>query len=253
MATQNNVIIKKMNECKLNELSNDILDIQENYNKLVNTLNEEIEENNNNIKEINRLKLKLRDIENNGVAITTEPYNNIDTQLNQCKYDVVDEYHSKHYYDKNGPNSENLQYLQLDSTTNIPSSTAGTMNCCYYEDSTGSYMLGVSTQSLYYNTTIYGTSDTNNFNRLTKREMFNLLQDITVLDTSSNPIDTNYNTFISIWNHPRIKQPSYDGWYSAQTQNIQTYTGADGFWNWGKILVSTKLDISLYLYNISIF
>lgn len=245
MATQNNVILKQMNECKLKELSNDLLDLTNNYNELLNTLNQEIEENNNNVREITKLKLKLRDIENNGVLMSTDPFNNCDTILNQCKYDVVDEYHSKHYYDKNGPNSENLQYLQLDSTTNIPSSTAGTMNCCFYEDDSGSYMFGVSTQSLYYsNIPGYTLTDADNYNRLTKREMFNLLQDIEVINNNTNQNDKNYDTFTSIWGRTTLGKPTFDGWYISANNSNRLYTGADNFWNFGTNMSIWRYDIN---------
>lgn len=186
---------------------------------------------NGKINELNQTSMKFE----NSTILNTVP--------KQIKYSSVDETNSKRFIDSNGPTSENIQYLQLDRTTTVPTSNAGTFNNVFYEDASSSYMLGVSTQALYYSTIPGYSADTNNNNRLTKREMFNLMQDVGLIDASSQAVDTSYNTFVSLWGRSIFGTPTFDSWYISQNLTIKLATGAENFWAWGTNMIVWRYDL----------
>ena len=243
MATQNNVIIKKIDDCKLRDLSNNLSDLSNNVLDLLNTLNNTIKVNNDQTNLINDLQYKLLHKDD----IDCSSYNNNDTTPLQSNRDVVDDYQSHHYYDKNGPTSENLQNLQLESVTAYPSNLAAAMNCCYYEDNVSAYMFGVSTQSIFYS----GATDGENFNGMTKRELFNLLQDIETIksdfkDASNN---TGFAAFVDVWNRGfEDKNDRYTTGLGsrlgfANASIALKYGGSDDSWTLGNYSSVWRYDI----------
>jgi hypothetical protein len=70
-----------------------------------------------------------------------------------------------------------------------------------YQDTTSTYIYGISIQALYltgpYNAAAIGTL---NYNRTTRREQFNLLQDLgCITGAYSTPLGAGYTGFVSAW------------------------------------------------------
>lgn len=186
-----------------------------------------------------------------GSIVNTSSFYGSNTSASQAYRNVVDDYQSHHYYDKNGPNSENLQYLQLDSTANYPSNLAAVMNASYYEDASSVYMFGVSTQSIWYNSPNPAQPAADDLNGMTKREIFNLLQDIGTItsnfkDASNNP---GYSGFVEIWNKGfQNKNDQLTVGLSTKLgitdqSYILKYGGADDNWTLGNYQVVWRYDL----------
>ncbi len=193
--------------------------------------------------EVKGLPINGKINELNSTTMKFENSNILNTVPKQIAVNTVDNTNSKRYIDIDGPTSENIQYLQLDKTTTIPTSNAGTFNTVFYEDASSSYMFGFSTQSLYYSTLPGLAADTNNNNASTKREMYNLMQDISLIDASSLVVDQSYNTFVSLWGRPEFGTPSFSSWYISQNASIKLSTGAENFWAWGTHLIVWRYDL----------
>ncbi len=210
-----------------------------------------------------------RDIEVNGTTVVDESsinskllvdtgsYYGLNTTAIKSSRDVVDDGQSHHYYDKNGPNSDNLQYLQLTDNTEYPTNTAAGLNASYYEDASGAYMFGVSTQSLHYSNV--------NLNRLKRREIFNILQDIESIDASFSSVDgSGYAGFVDIFNNALFKDKNdklATGIASklgmAASSISQKLNGAEDVWAWGNYCtvwrynLTTKQIISRQIANMN--
>ena len=184
-----------------------------------------------------------------GSLVNTNSFYGGNTTANQSYRNVVDDYQSHHYYDRDGPNVDNLQYLQLDAATNYPSNLAAAMNSSYYEDASSVYMFGVSTQSVFYNSPAGLASD--DLNAMTRRELFNILQDIETIksdfkDASNNP---GYSGFTEVWN--KGFQDKNDrlttglGTKLGVTDNayVLKYGGSDDSWTMGNYQCVWRYDV----------
>ena len=193
--------------------------------------------------EIKGLSVNGKITELNQTSMKFENSTIVNTVPKQIAVNTVDNTNSKRYIDSNGPTSENIQHLQLDRTTTIPTSNAGTFNTVFYEDASSSYMFGFSTQALYYSTLPGLAADSNNNNAMTKREMFNLMQDVELINASSAAVDTSYNTFVSLWGRSTFGTPNFTSWYISQNVSIKLATGAENFWSWGTHLIVWRYDL----------
>ena len=211
-------------------------DLSSNYYKLSSAYNRDVELNGKSIS----------DALNTGSIVNTNSFYGSNTSATQSYRNVVDDYQSHHYYDRNGPNSENLQYLQLDSTVNYPSNLAAVMNASYYEDASSTYMFGVSTQSIWYSSPNPAQPAADDLNGMTKREIFNLLQDIGTITANDA---SGYAGFVEIWNK------GYQNKNDQLTTGLATklgvtgqdyilkYGGADDAWTLGNYQVVWRYDL----------
>ena len=174
---------------------------------------------------------------------TTASFFGGNTTLNSEYRSVVDSYHSRHVYDNNVLTSDNVQYLQLSSKTPYPTNAAPTYNGVYFQTGSSQYMFGVSSINLYYD----GATGTLNDNHITRREMFNLLQDIGSLTGSySTSYGVGYTGFTSVWKGGF--ENLNDLWVqgvatNANYPNVQRNVGEAGSWNWGTHAAIYRYDI----------
>ena len=173
---------------------------------------------------------------------TTYSFFGGNTTLSSETRAVVDNFHSRHIYD-NVLNSDNIQYLQLASTTPYPTNACPAFNSVYFQTGTNQYMFGISSMNLFYD----GATGSLNDNHLTRREMFNLLQDIGNLTGSYSTVyGPGYQGFTSVW------KGGFDNLNDLWTQgvatnanypNVQRNVGEAGSWNWGTHAAIYRYDI----------
>ena len=138
-------------------------------------------------------------------SMNTQSYYGANTVPNQSYRAAIDDYSSKHVYDQGGLSSDNIQYLQVDSNANIPSALSNEIIPSFFQNASGTYMIGSSQCALYFTGSVggyVGTAQGSNRNRLTRREQFNLLQDIGQL---TGTYAGGYTGFSSAWNSGLIQ------------------------------------------------
>ena len=178
-------------------------------------------------------------------AMNTQSFFGANTVPTQFYRAAVDDYASTHIYEQGGLSSENIQYLQFDSNANIPSSLQNSVKPCFYQNVTGTYIFGSSNNSLYFTGSVggyVGTTQGLNRNRLTRREQFNLLQDMGQI---TGAYANGYTGFVSAWNSGLIQVS--DTWSQGQT----TYTEsnlvaaqADSLHIWGNYSLIWRYNTS---------
>jgi hypothetical protein len=133
-------------------------------------------------------------------AMNTQSYYGADTQPSQIYRSVGEDTISKHYYDAGGLSTENLQYLQLDSSASIPSMIANAVAPIMHQNVSGTYIFGTSQQQISF-TGPYTASGNNlqNTNRTTRREQWNLLQDLGLITSTGSFGASGYTGFNSAW------------------------------------------------------
>lgn len=158
---------------------------------------------------------------------TSYSYYGGNTQLNDNCVPSVDTLASRHVYEEAGLSSQNLQHLQLDSNTAYPSNIAQHYTPAFFEDSTGKYMFGISNQIVQFGG-FPSLTGTDNFSRNTRREQFNLLQDIGSLTGSySTAFGAGYTGFTTAFNGGFVDYTSDPWTYFVQAA---TSNNAANFW-----------------------
>ena len=174
---------------------------------------------------------------------TTASYFGGYNTLNSEYRGVVDDYHSKHVYDNNVLSSDNIQYLQLASKTPYPTNACPAYSSVYFQTGSSQYMFGISSMNLFYD----GPTGTFNDNHITRREMFNLLQDIgNLTGTYSSAYGAGYTGFTSVW------KGGFDNlndlWNQGVTTdadypNVLRNVGEADQWNFGTHAAIYRYDI----------
>lgn len=149
--------------------------------------------------QIYNLQASLNPVNPSAGAMNTQSWFGADTQPNQIYRSAGDDTIGKHYYDVGGLSTENLQYLQLDSSASLPSMLGNSITPVLYQNVTGTYIFGTSQQQISF-TGPYNPSGNNlqNTNRTTRREQWNLLQDLGLI-TSTGAYAIGYTGFNSAW------------------------------------------------------
>jgi hypothetical protein len=174
------------------------------------------------------MQSQIKQLQTSGQSQVSTSYSyfggNTDALMNNVP--SVDQFGSKHVYEEGGLSSANLQHLQLDARTPYPTNIQQRYTPSFYEDSTGKYMYGVSIQVMQFGGFPQFTG-TDNFARNTRREQFNLLQDIGSLTGSySTAFGAGYTGFTTAFNGGFF-DPTSDPWtyFVAASQ-----TNAVNFW-----------------------
>jgi len=150
--------------------------------------------------QIYNLQAAVNPVNSSAGAMNTQSYYGADTQPSQIYRSVGEDTISKHYYDAGGLSTENLQYLQLDSSSNIPSMIGSSVAPIMHQNTTGTYIFGTSNQQISF-TGPYNSNGSNlqNTNRTTRREQWNLLQDLGLITSTGSFALAGYTGFNSAW------------------------------------------------------
>jgi hypothetical protein len=181
-------------------------------------------------------------------AMNTQSYFGANTEPNQQYRTIGDDTMSKHVYDIGGLTTENIQYLQLDSSANLPSMLGNPVAPVIHQNTTGTYLFGSAQQNISftgaYNLALYPYIS-NNQNRTTRREQFNLLQDLNLI---TGTYAGGYTGFVSAWGSG-FEDVSGIWRYGNSSASIYSRdniinSSADGFHWYGKYSYIWRYDTS---------
>ena len=180
--------------------------------------------------------------------VKTDSYTNADNNQAINIKRPMDDSHTYHLYDSNGPTAETLQYLQLTQNVQYPTNSAATFSSTYYEDASSAYMYGISIQNIFYNTATTAAD----LNKLTRREMFNILQDLGQINQTTPLVDgnTGFSNFWEVWNKGFADKndpvPSLFGSMLglSEASILSRANGGSDLWNWGNHAIIWRLDLS---------
>jgi hypothetical protein len=183
-----------------------------------------------------------------GVVTTYSYLGGQPTDLNGNSSMQVDSTSSNHVYD-NVLTSENLQYLQMDSAIQVPTNEQTTVAPCYFTTGSITYMFTLNDQYLLYTgpaLTAYsgpsGPFPGSLSNRTTRREQFNMIQDLGYTGFGALGGYTGWNGIVPADAYPYLEAIRGRNWDSNTNAGTFATLAGQTLHSYGQLSQIVRLD-----------